>query len=63
MIVLTTNEQIKLMQHQLNSTDADFSLLEKMMYMAQCFDSDPAFSQEARDIVRGNIAATIEEAR
>jgi len=34
-------------------------LMEKMQYMSEFFDKDPDFTQEARDIVRGNICKTL----
>ena len=53
---LTLEEQVNIMQDQL----ANFpSLLEKMQYMKQYFDSDPTFTKEARDIVRGEIAKAL----
>ena len=48
--------QVEIMEAQINSPEADFSLIEKMRYLTGYFDKDPEFSREARDIVRGNIS-------
>ncbi len=50
------NEQVRIIEAQIHSPIANFSLFEKMEYMSSYFDKDPAYSQEARDIVRGNIS-------
>lgn len=56
MTKLTLEEQIEIMEKQLRNFD---SLWDKMRYMNEMFDSDPMFTKEARDIVRGNIAKTL----
>ena len=48
--------QIEIMEKQLSSFP---DLMEKMQYMSEFFDKDPEFTQEARDIVRGNICKTL----
>ena len=53
---MNKEQQVKTMETQLANFD---SLLEKMQYMSMMFDSDPMFTQEARDIVRGNISRDI----
>ena len=45
-------EQVEIMGAQLSNFD---TLLEKMQYLTVFFGPDPDFSQEAQDIVRGNI--------
>jgi hypothetical protein len=49
-------EQVKIMEAQLGCFE---NLMEKMQYMSRFFDPDPEFTQEARDIVRGNISKTL----
>ena len=53
---ITKQEQIQTMETQLKNFD---SMIEKMSYMKLAFDNDPMFSKEARDIVRSNIAKTL----
>jgi len=43
--------QLRIMRAQLQS----FDTLEKIMYLSNFFDPDPEFTQEARDIIRGEI--------
>lgn len=49
---MNIEEQIRIMEAQLSNFE---TLLDKMVYMSHFFDPDPEFTQEARDIVRGNI--------
>ncbi len=49
---MTIEKQIKIMETQLRAFD---TLLQKVSYLTYFFDPDPEYSQEARDIVRGNI--------
>ena len=49
------DKQVRLMEAQLHSTTANFSLIEKMQYMAAFFESDPEYTKEAMEIVRSNI--------
>ncbi len=53
---MNKEQQIKTMETQLGCFD---NLMEKMQYMSEFFDPDPEFTQEARDIVRGNISMNI----
>jgi hypothetical protein len=53
---MNKEQQVKTMETQLGNFD---SLMEKMQYMSMVFDPDPMFTQEARDIVRGNICKTL----
>ena len=53
---LTKDEQLKIMRAQLSRFP---SLMEKMQYMNIAFDTDPNFSQEARDQIRAEIAKTL----
>lgn len=51
---MNVERQVEIMELQLGSFN---SLMEKMQYMSEFFDPDPMFTQEARDIVRGNLCA------
>jgi hypothetical protein len=53
---VTTEEQVKIIEAQIHSPVANFTLMEKMQYLTDFFGPDPDFSQEAMDIVRGNIS-------
>lgn len=53
---MTVNEQVKIMETQLSNFP---QLVDKLQYLYFMFDPDPEFTQEARDIVRSNIAKTI----
>lgn len=48
--------QVRIMETQLDNYG---KLMDKMVYMYYMFDPDPEFTQEARDIVRSNVAKTI----
>lgn len=50
-------KQIEIMTAQLSNFDG---LMEKMQYMSMMFDPDPEFTQEARDIIRGNICKALQ---
>lgn len=52
-------KQVKIMETQLSAFD---NLAEKMQYMNFAFDQDPEFTQEARDIVRGNLCKELKQA-
>lgn len=54
-IDLTLSEQVKIMEKQIHSPEANFTLMEKMQYLVEYFGNDPDFTQEAADIVRSNI--------
>jgi hypothetical protein len=49
---LSIERQVEIMESQLSNFD---SLMQKLQYMSEFFDPDPEFSQDARNIVRGNI--------
>jgi hypothetical protein len=53
---MTIKEQIEIMESQLGNFD---SPMDKMAYMSNFFDSDPQFTREARDEVRGNICKNL----
>jgi len=53
--MLDTNEQVRIMEVQIHSPIANFTLLEKMKYLTDFFGNDPIFSKEAANIVRSNI--------
>ena len=55
---MNTEKQVSIMEAQLSNFD---NLMEKMYYMSNFFDSDPEFTEEARNIVRGNICKGIEK--
>jgi hypothetical protein len=50
---LTVDQQVTIMETQLSHFD---DLMEKLQYMSMAFDPDPAFTKQARDIVRSNIS-------
>ena len=54
---MTQERQIEIMEKQLSNFD---TLWDKMAYMANFFDPDPEFTEEARNIVRSNIAKTLD---
>ncbi len=55
-MTLSKEDQIRIITTQLSLLD---TLREKMQYMTEFFDTDPAFSKEARDFVRSEIAKTL----
>ena len=55
---MNIEEQVKIMETQLSNFD---SLMEKMAYMNFAFDSDPEFTKEARNIVRGNVCKQLKK--
>jgi hypothetical protein len=57
---MTLDEQLLIMRAQLQSFD---SVMEKIMYLGNFFDPDPEFTQEARDIIRGEICKESKEER
>ena len=52
-------EQIKIMEGQINGP-ADFTLIEKLMYLEEYFKSDTMFSI---DIVRSNLVRELKRRR
>ncbi len=48
-------EQVRIMEAQIHSPEANFTLMEKMAYLTDFFGHDSEFTKEAADIVRGNI--------
>jgi hypothetical protein len=55
-MIIALERQVEIMESQLSAFD---SLLQKMQYMSMFFDSDPSFTQEAKNIVRGNLCRTL----
>ena len=55
------DEQVRIIEKQIHSPHANFTLMEKMAYMTNFFGNDPEFSQEALDIVRSNICRNMKE--
>ena len=53
---LSTDRQVEVMMKQLGAFD---DIMEKLYYMANFFDPDPDFTQEARDIVRGEVSKSL----
>jgi hypothetical protein len=53
---MNIDKQVEIMETQLGYFNG---LMEKMQYMSEFFDPDPEFTQEARDIVRGNISKAL----
>ena len=49
---MTNEEQLTVMRKQLSRLDG---VVEKTTWMATMFDPDPAFTQENRDTIRGEI--------
>jgi len=49
------DRQIEIIEAQIHSEFAQFTLFEKMAYLKKYFGPDPEFSQEAVNIVIGNI--------
>jgi hypothetical protein len=57
----TVDEQIEIMEKQIHSSVANFTLMEKMQYLTEYFGNDPEFSKEAADIVRSNICRNMKK--
>lgn len=54
-ITLTVKEWVKVIEKQINSSEANFSLVEKTAYLSMYFDSDSSIPKQAMDIVRSNL--------
>ncbi len=54
------NEQVRIIEAQIHSEHANFTLMEKMQYMTEYFGKDPEYSKEAMDIVRSNICRELQ---
>ena len=52
---MDTKERVRIIESQINSERANFTLLEKMKYLSEYFDKDIEY-KEATNIVRGNIS-------
>lgn len=52
---LTEQEQMEMMRGQINSTNAEFTPMEKLQYMKQYFEGDSMFDQRAIDTVKNEI--------
>ena len=59
MITISINEQVEIIEKQIHSKEANFTLIEKMHYLTEFFGNDPIFSKEAQDIVRSNICRSM----
>lgn len=53
---MNINEQVRIMELQISHFD---TLLEKLSWLSMAFDPDPSYSQEARNIVRGNLSTEL----
>jgi len=47
--------QVEIIEAQIHSSEANFSLMEKIQYLTEFFGNDPEFTLEAQNIVRANI--------
>lgn len=56
-------EQVRIMETQIHSPEANFTLMEKMKYLVEYFGNDPEYSQGAADIVRSNICRSLGAAK
>jgi len=54
---MSIDEQVRIMELQISHFD---TLLEKVQWLSIAFDPDPDYSQEARNIVRGNICKELD---
>ena len=54
----SVSRQVEIMENVLGRFD---NIVEKMQFMHSFYDCDPSFTQEARDIVRGNIVKALPE--
>lgn len=52
-------EQVRIIEAQIHSPEANYTLMEKMQYLHEMFDPDPEFTKEATDIVRSNICKSM----
>ena len=50
------DKQVRIMEAQIHSKVANFTLMEKMQYLTEYFGNDSDYSKEAQDIVRSNIS-------
>ena len=58
---MNIDEQVKIMEAQIHSTDANFTLMEKLAYLNKFFKPDVDFSQDAISIVISNISKSIKQ--
>ncbi len=49
---MNIDEQVRIMELQMSHFD---TLFEKVSWLSMAFDTDPTYTKEARDIVRGNL--------
>jgi len=60
---MDVEEQVRIIEAQIHSKRANFTLEEKMIYMTSFFGNDPEYSREAFDIVRSNICRKLCQGR
>ena len=53
---MNIKRQIEIMEAQIHSPEANFTLLEKLAYLKEFFGNDPEFTQDAHNIVISNIS-------
>jgi len=58
---MDTKRQVEIMEAQIHSSEAAFTLMEKMQYLTNFFGNDPEYSKEAQDIVRSNICKQLKK--
>ena len=61
--IMNVEEQVRIIEAQIHSKRANFTLEEKMIYMTSFFGNDPEYSKEAFDIVRSNICRKLCQGR
>lgn len=53
---MNIKEQVRIMELQISNFD---TLLEKLGWLSMAFDPDPAYTQEARNIVHSNLSRAL----
>jgi len=56
---MSLEKQVEIMEAQINSPEAGFTLIEKLQYLTSFFAPDPEFTQEAMDIVMANLCESV----
>ena len=58
--MMTVSEWVIVIETQINSTEADFTLAEKLAFLVKYYDNDPLIPKRALDIVRSNLARDLQ---
>jgi len=58
---MNIEQQVEIMEAQIHSPEAKFSLMEKLQYLTNFFGNDPDFTREAQDIVRSNMCKELKK--